>query len=446
MLALMTAVLPRAANAESALLIDADSGKVLHAENATYPWYPASLTKLMTIYTTLTAIKQGRITLDTMVTVSALASSQAPSKMGFQPGTQLTLNNAMTMMMVKSANDMAVVLAEGVDGSVEKFADEMNANAQRLGMTQTHFDNPNGLPDDQHYTSARDLALLAQAIFRDLPEYTYFVHIPGMKFGRRITRNFNPLLGRFPGADGMKTGFICSSGYNLIASAQRDGHRLIAVVLGAPSSAARTAKAATMLDAGFSTSPLDWLKPSLGNVKDLAPIDAPPADLHDDICGPKHKHVLAAESDDDSNSTSGDNGFAMFSTGLPAGKQLSDLLSEPGPIDPVVVYVGPKKTDAEIAAAAALPVAVPKAKRSAAKKATQVATASATKPATDAKPAAAKPVVADAKPKASDKPKTSAAQGTSAKGSAATNAPAAKPAAPKTKKSADTNTATPSKS
>src|SRR6266702_379994 len=223
------------AGAEALLLVEVDSGKVLHAENATYPWYPASVTKIMTAYVTLRAVKEGRITLDKLLPVSHNAAAQAPTKMGFAVGTQVTVDNALKMLMVKSANDMAVVLAEGVGGSIEGFADLMNRNARRLGMTQSSFVNPNGLPADEQITSARDLAILARAALREFLEYDYYRHLPGIRFGKQVIRNYNTLLGRYPGADGMKTGFICASGFNLVASATRDGKRLIAVVLGAPS-------------------------------------------------------------------------------------------------------------------------------------------------------------------------------------------------------------------
>ena len=226
---------PRVAHAEALLVVEADTGKVLQAENATYPWYPASVTKMMTAYVTLKAVKEGRLSLESTLTVSPVAASQSPSKMGFRPGTQVTVENALKMMMVKSANDMAVVLAEGVAGSVDGFSAQMNPTAQRLGMTQTSYVNPNGLPAEGQVTSARDLAILARAIIRDLPEYEYFMHTPSIRFGRRVTQNFNKLIGRYPGADGFKTGFICASGYNLVASATRNGKRLIAVVLGASS-------------------------------------------------------------------------------------------------------------------------------------------------------------------------------------------------------------------
>jgi D-alanyl-D-alanine carboxypeptidase len=350
--------MPRTAHAtEAHLLIEADTGKVLEAENATYPWYPASLTKLMTAYVTLTAVKQGRITLDTLYTVSPTAASQPPSKMGLRAGTQVTVDNAMKMMLVKSANDMAVVLAEGLDGSIDAFAAEMNKTADQLGMTQTHYVNPNGLPAEGHITSARDLAILARAIIRDLPEYEYFVRIPSIRYGRRVTQNFNKLIGRFPGADGFKTGFICASGYNLIGSATRNGKRLIAVVLGASSGTMRAVRAAQMLERGFSNDKLSWLRPALGTVDKLAPIAAAPPDLHDEMCGPKRKHPASDEDEDSvaSNSTTGgEAAMTFFAAGLqpPTLRPIDMMAMAPAPSDPIVVYTGPTRTGAAIAAAA----------------------------------------------------------------------------------------------
>jgi len=149
----------------------------------------------------------------------------------------------------------------------------MNRTAGRLGMTQTHYVNPNGLPAEGQITSARDLAIVARALIREFPEYEYFWHIPAIKFGKRVMRNTNSLLGRYPGADGMKTGFICASGFNVVASATRDGKRLIAVVLGSPSPAVRGVKAAQLFERGFNGNALGWLTPSLGTVETLAPID-----------------------------------------------------------------------------------------------------------------------------------------------------------------------------
>jgi len=406
--ALMVAVLivPQTVRAEALLVIEADTGKVLQAENATYPWYPASVTKLMTLYVTMKALKEGRITPDTLFTVSPTALSQAPSKMGFPVGTQVTVDNAMKMMMVKSANDIAVVLAEGVAGSIDNFADEMNKNAQRLGMTQTHYVNPNGLPADGHVTSARDLGILARALIRDFPEYESYLHIPAIKFGRRITANFNKLIGRYPGADGMKTGFICASGFNLVASATRNNKRLIAVVLGASSGSMRALRAAQLLERNFNNR-LSWLKPSLGTVDSLAPIDAAPPNLRDEMCGPKRKRPAAEDEDDDVAVTAGNNdaGVSMFASSAQPMK-ISEMLAAPAaPVTPVIVYTGPTRTgDAVLAADAAETAKQSIPKRKGAKKAKLAAKQEAGAEKTDAKQdakAAAKP---DAKPVASAKP------------------------------------------
>ena len=357
-LAAFTLAPMHAANAEALLLLEAESGKVLQAENATNPWYPASLTKMMTAYVTLKAVKEGRITMDTLFTVSPIAASQSPSKMGFKPGTQVTVDNALKMMLVKSANDMAVVLAEGVGGSIDGFSALMNENAQRLGMTQTNYVNPNGLPADGHITSARDLAILARAIIHDLPEYEYFVHIPSIRYGRRITQNFNKLIGRYPGADGFKTGFICASGYNLVASATRNGKRLIAVVLGASSGQARAVKAIQMLDRGFANDTLSWLRPSLGTVDSLVPIDASPPNLRDEMCSGK-RHRPASDEDEDTtvaNGTSDGSGqaLAFFSTGqTPALKPSELLAAAPAASEPIPVYTGPTRTGPALIAAVA---------------------------------------------------------------------------------------------
>lgn len=357
------AVAPRAAHAEALLVVEAETGKVLQAENATYPWYPASVTKLMTAYVTLKAVKEGRLTLDTLLTVSPAAAEQSPSKMGFRAGTQVTVDNALKMMMVKSANDMAVVLAEGVAGSIDGFSGEMNKTAQQLGMTQTSYVNPNGLPAEGQITSARDLAILARAIIYNLPEYEYFVHIPSIRFGRRVTQNFNRLIGRYPGADGMKTGFICASGYNLVASATRNGRRLIAVVLGASSGQMRAVRAAQLLERGFSENSLSWLRPTLGTVNNLAPIDATPPNLRDEMCGGKRKRPASDEDEasiaGNSSSTGGEASYTLFTAALqPPSLKPSELLAAgPEASQPVVVYTGPTKTGPALIAATAVEAA-----------------------------------------------------------------------------------------
>jgi D-alanyl-D-alanine carboxypeptidase len=332
------------ANAEASILVDVATGKVLQAENATYPWYPASVTKLMTTYTTLRAVRQGRITLDSLFAVSANASAQAPTKMGFPIGTQVTVDNAIKMLMVKSANDMAVVLAEGVSGSIENFATEMNQNAKALGMTQTNYVNPNGLPADEQITSARDLALLARSLIREFPEYDYYWHLPGIRLGKRVVRNYNKLLGRYPGADGMKTGFICASGFNLVASATRDGRRLIAVVLGAPSSEERAIKAAHLLEQGFNSAPLSWLTPSLGSLESLTPVNAAPLNLHEEMCGSHRKRPASEEEEQEAKDAGSDTPYAVFLSSLrPQAKGGNALQVEANLGEPVVVFTGPPK-------------------------------------------------------------------------------------------------------
>ena len=363
--------------AESTILVDASSGKVLRANNATLPWHPASTTKLMTLYLTLAALRDQHITPDTLFTVSANAAMQSPTKMGFPPGTQVTVDNAIKMMMVKSANDMAVMLAEGLGGSVDQFAQQMTDTAHRLGMTETNYVNPNGLPDDNQITSARDLAILTLALLHDFPQYSDYWHIPAIKYGRRIVRNYNPLLGRYPGADGMKTGFVCASGFNLVATAERDNKRFIAVVLGAPSSGERAVKAAELLQYGFNQGPLSFLKPSLGPVETLAPIDAAPPDLTDQMCGRHRRHPATEEDDPDADlggvtSASGDSApdnsadtGPKFSVVLSALRAPSpgNLLLDPGPVTPVVVYTGPTRTPDEIAKLEAQIAAEPVKKR-----------------------------------------------------------------------------------
>jgi D-alanyl-D-alanine carboxypeptidase len=360
------------ARAGASILVEADSGKVLRAENATYPWYPASVTKLMTMYATLQAVKQGRITLDSLFTVSRNALAQSPTKMGFGVGTQVTVDNALKMMMVKSANDMAVLLAEGVDGSIENFADDMTRTAHRLGMSQSNFVNPNGLPADGQVTSARDLAILARALIHDFPEYNYYWHIPAIKFGRRVVRNYNTLLGRYPGTDGMKTGFICASGFNLVATATRNGKQLIAVVLGAPSGGARAVKAAELLEGGFTQNPLSWLTPSLGTVDALTAISADPPNLHDEVCGPHRKRPAAEDEEEEAGVEGGtDTPFSALLSSLraPTPKGAA-LLNDFGAITPVVVYTGPTRTPADVARLAVIEEAAPHHKKKGGAKAT----------------------------------------------------------------------------
>jgi D-alanyl-D-alanine carboxypeptidase len=178
------------------VIADADTGEVLHSEQATRPWYPASTTKLMTAYAALRAVRAGEIKFDTPIVVSAHAARQPPSKIGVRPGQEITLENALKILMVKSANDISVVVAEGVGGSVQGFAALMNREAARLGMRESHFVNPHGLHSPNQVTSARDMALLARALLLEFPEYRDLFSISAVQIGSRVHHNTNGLIGR----------------------------------------------------------------------------------------------------------------------------------------------------------------------------------------------------------------------------------------------------------
>jgi D-alanyl-D-alanine carboxypeptidase len=221
-------------------------------------------------------------------------------------------------------------------------------------MVQSSFVNPNGLPADDQVTSARDLAILARALIREFPEYDHYWHISAIKFGKTVMRNYNSLIGRYPGADGMKTGFICASGFNLVATATRNNKKLIAVVLGSPSSAVRGAKTASLFERGFTTNNLGWLTPSLGTVDRLTPIAASPPDLREEMCGKHRKRPAAEDADDDtevSSNTSGEPGSAqsfMLSSLPPSTVKPSSLLAPAGgAVKAIVVYAGAAKKSAE---------------------------------------------------------------------------------------------------
>lgn len=340
------------AAAEALLVVEADTGKVLHAEQATTPWYPASITKIMTAYVALRAVKEGRMKLDSLLKVSANAAAAAPTKMGFPPGTTLTLDNAIKMLMVKSANDIAVVIAEGVGGSVEGFADQMNATAKRIGMTQSSFVNPHGLPADQQITSARDMAMLARTVLREFPEHNYYWSLPGIRLGKRIYRNHNNLMGRYEGVDGMKTGFICASGFNVVATATRGGKRLIAVVLGSPSPAVRAVKAAQLFERGFQVRPLSWLTPGLGQVDALAPTNIDPPNLRETMCGKNRRRPPSEEAENDPLAdVPADSPYAVFLSSLrgPNPASAGPLLQDVRLGEPVRVFTGPPNAPVDVA-------------------------------------------------------------------------------------------------
>lgn len=237
-----------------ALLLDATDGRVIYAEDQDHQWHPASITKIMTAYLTFDAIKAGKLALDTRIAATETSVAQAPSKVGLPVGATMTVELALKAMIIKSANDTSVMLAEAIGGSVEGFAVQMNATAKRLGMTRSNFINPNGLPAPEQVVTARDMAKLARAVIKDYPEYSDLWMMSDMRIGRRRLASHNGLLRTLDGADGMKTGFTCDSGYNVVATATRDGRRLMAIVLGESSGGERSMRAADLLEQGFSKS------------------------------------------------------------------------------------------------------------------------------------------------------------------------------------------------
>jgi D-alanyl-D-alanine carboxypeptidase len=321
-----------AATTPAYIVIDANGGRILAQHNSGRPSFPASVTKLMTAYVTFAALKTGRIKLTSPVVESPNALSEPPSKMGFPVGTVMTLDNALKMMLVHSANDIAVAIGEAVGGSEARFVGEMNAAARALGMTGTHFENPNGLPNDQHITTARDLAVLSRALWLDFPEYRPYLGIPAIKAGRRILRSQNILLDRYRGANGMKTGFTCAAGYNMVASATRDARTLIVVVLGAESSKQRAETAAKLLNDGFA---------GIGrSVGDLAgyrgeATGGAPVNMHDAVC---KRHAPSEEDDTSLAGTSLDPPFEVMAPvvvttgGADPGSSVVAAGADPAPV------------------------------------------------------------------------------------------------------------------
>ncbi len=262
---------PRPATAGPALVFEPFDGTVVYAEDPDALWHPASITKLMTAYLTFEAMRAGAFNMDSEVVSSANANRQPPTRLGLRRGGKISVSLALRALMVKSANDVAVMLAEKVAGSEAAFVERMNATAKRLGMTRTRFHNPHGLPDYRQVTTARDMALLARALLKEYPEFNYLYSLQSVRFGRRQLRSHNGLLFSFEGADGMKTGFVCAAGYNVVASATRDGRKLVAVVLGDRTGGARNQRAKALLDYGFRRY---WWKSTFGESIDSLTMEA----------------------------------------------------------------------------------------------------------------------------------------------------------------------------
>ncbi len=277
---------PSRASAGPALVFEPYNGTVFYAEDPDAQWFPASLTKLMTAYVAFEALKAGTVTPDTKLTCSHDATLQAPSKLWLKEGEAITLDIALKVLIVQSANDVAVMIAEGVAGTQEAFVQRMNEAAEHLGMTRTHFANVNGLPDERQVTTARDLAKLARAIIVEFPEHADLFQTVQVQVGKKVMRTHNGLLVSLPGADGMKTGFICESGFNIVVSATRDGRKLVAVVLGEQSIATRRVRATDLLENGFKR--YFWKSlfgTSIDGLAIQASLSDGPAHLKDAICG-----------------------------------------------------------------------------------------------------------------------------------------------------------------
>ena len=280
------------AAASPLLLVDRSNLQVLHAEDAGQPWHPASLTKLMTAYVVFEQLAKGTVTLETPVTISRNAFNQAPSKSGLKVDSTISLKDALYVLIVKSANDIAVALAETVGGSEGQFVAMMNEVAARMGLTGTHFVNPHGLHDPAQVSTARDLAVLSLYIEQSFPQYMPMFSTGAVKLNDARFETNNGLLEHFAGTTGMKTGYVCSSGLNIVATVDRGGRKLLAVVLGGSSARDRNERAAELVLKGVSgrTNATGQTVLTLANNVGAAPVDMRPM-----ICGKDAETYVKAQ-------------------------------------------------------------------------------------------------------------------------------------------------------
>jgi D-alanyl-D-alanine carboxypeptidase len=304
----LASLLPAAARAQigsyrySSIIVDDSTGRVTEAVNADATRYPASLTKLMTLYVVFEALRDHRITLNQLVPISEHTASMEPTKLGLVPGTQITVEEAILAAVTKSANDAACALGELVGGSEDRFAQMMTLRARALGMTHSTWRNASGLPDPEQVTTARDLALLAHHLIQDFPDQYHYFSVPSFYFHGHLIPNHDRMLEDYDGADGLKTGYTVAAGHNLVTSAKRGNVRLIGVVLGASSNTERDLHMATLLDTSFGDLgvPVEpkaqhhFRLPSLIASAEAAPLHARGASLH--LRGHNHlfHHAVAA--------------------------------------------------------------------------------------------------------------------------------------------------------
>ena len=254
----------------SSIVVDANSGAVMQATNADSPRHPASLTKIMTLYLLFERLEAGKIKLTTEMQVSPHAAVQAPSKLGLQPGQTIAVETAIRAIVTKSANDVAVVVAEALAGDEADFAKLMTAKARALGMMHTTYHNASGLPDDLQMTTARDQALLGRAIQERFPKFYSYFSTRYFAYHGRMIRNHNHLLGSVDGVDGIKTGYIHDSGFNIVTSVRRNGRHIIAVMFGGHTAAARDARVRSMIDNNINIAAVKRTAPPLFEGREIA--------------------------------------------------------------------------------------------------------------------------------------------------------------------------------
>lgn len=270
------------------IVVDVNTGDVLAQNNSFEPWFPASLTKMMTAYLAFKAMTDGSLNKNSQIILSKYDVSQAPSKSGYRAGTILSLDTALKIMLVKSTNGIATAIGKTIAKNNAVFVAMMNDQAKKLEMSYSHFTSANGLPNINNYSTARDLALLAIALRRDFPQYAYYFNIKALDLSQKgqIVLNSNNLLGRVEGINGMKTGYICASGYNLVASAKRGNREIIAVVLGAPRLDIREEVTANLLELGFNSSDLK-IKNNIFNMRPRHKYAKHPPNLRSEMCNIK---------------------------------------------------------------------------------------------------------------------------------------------------------------
>jgi D-alanyl-D-alanine carboxypeptidase len=235
----------------AAIVIDTKTKEILHADQAEEIRFPASLTKMMTLYIVFEELERGRLRVSDRVVASRRAAKMPPSRLGLKQGQSLSIDDAIQALVTRSANDVATAIAEKIDGTESRFAQRMTSRARALGMTSTRFANASGLPDEGMYTTAHDMARLSQALMRDFPQYYDYFQTRDFWWGNRYSGNHNRLLGNVQGVDGIKTGYTRASGFNLASSVVRDGRRLIAVVMGGYSAAERDAQVTHLIETAY---------------------------------------------------------------------------------------------------------------------------------------------------------------------------------------------------